>query len=292
MYKHDGKGSCCITRYAGGNTYDMSKVNRIMLRFRPIAPKPTTGGSVSPRESSGETFSGAGRGKRKYSREDNSYTNKRCNINRKGKVCGERKSDCVVTLPLLPDSPARPSQGDPQGKEAHNLKVPMWLSFDKSGQCKDELVVSDGIGGSADRAVVTMPQAMKVAGSCVTVECLTDTWVDGDVLGSTDEERRINLGRDTSPGLMSDQFGRVTWTNEAYKNLVGQKEGEEMVVCLVMKVPMTVTLTYPAFTCRVRLQYTFRKEKSSLTLPCDVWRMDAGGFAWRLDVKAALCLGR
>ncbi|XP_031271820.1 uncharacterized protein LOC116130222 [Pistacia vera] len=294
MYKLDGRGGCCIARYPGGNTYDMSKVNRIMLRFRPIAPKPTTGGSVSPTESSGETFARTGRGKRKYSRENNSNnnTNKRCNSNRKRKVLSEGKSDSVVTLPLLPDSPARSSQVGPQDKEVRNLKVPMWLSFDKSGQCKDQLVVSGGFGGSADRAVVMMPQAMKVAGSCATVECVTDTWVDGDGLGSTDEERRMNLGRDTCPGFISDQFGRVIWANEAYKKMVGQEEGEEMVVWLVMKVPMTVTLTYQAFSCRVRLQYTFGKEKNSLTLPCDVWRMDAGGFAWRLDVKAALCLGR
>ncbi|KAK7858074.1 hypothetical protein CFP56_014543 [Quercus suber] len=37
---------------------------------------------------------------------------------------------------------------------------------------------------------------------------------------------------------------------------------------------------------------TCGKERSSITLPCDVWRMDGGGFAWRLDVKAALSLGR
>ncbi|CBI15623.3 unnamed protein product, partial [Vitis vinifera] len=42
----DAKGGCCIARYAGG-AYDMSKVDRIMLRFRPIAPKPTSAGSVS-----------------------------------------------------------------------------------------------------------------------------------------------------------------------------------------------------------------------------------------------------
>ncbi|XP_044484940.1 uncharacterized protein LOC123210566 [Mangifera indica] len=293
MYQVDGRGGCCIARFAGGNTYDISKVNRIMLRFRPIAPKPTTGASVSPTVSSGKTFARTGRGKRKHSRvNNNNNTNKRCNSNRKRKVFTEGKSDSVVTLPLLPDSPARSSQMGPQNKEGRNLKAPMWLNFDKSGQCKDQLVISSGFGSSADQTVVMMPQAVKVAGSCVTVECVTDTWVDGRGLGSTDEERRMNLGRDTCPGFLSDQFGRVTWTNEAYRKMVGQEESKEMVVWLVMKVPMTATLTYPAFTCMVRLQYRFGKEKSSITLPCDVWRMDAGGFAWRLDVEAALCLGR
>ena len=54
------------------------------------------------------------------------------------------------------------------------------------------------------------------------------------------------------------------------------------------------SLTHSAFTCRVRVVQcdTLGKERSSLTLPCDVGIMDGGGFAWRLDVKAALCLGR
>ncbi|KAL5748289.1 hypothetical protein ACOSP7_025321 [Xanthoceras sorbifolium] len=290
----DSRGGCCIARYAGGGagSYDMSKVDRIMLRFRPIAPKPATGGSVSPTESSGEVFTRAGKGKRKYTRENNNV-NKRCNSYKKRKVSSEEKADSVVTLPLLPDSPARSSQTSPKDKDVvRDSKVPMWLSFDKIGEDKNQMAVSGGYRGSADRTVVMMPQAMRVVGSCVTVECVTDTWVDGDDLGSTDEERRMNLGRDTCPGFVSDEFGRVTWTNQAYKKMVGQEDGEEMVVWLVMKVPVTVTITYPAFTCRMRLQYNFGKEKSSLTLPCDAWRMDAGGFAWRLDVKAALCLGR
>ncbi|KAJ4712528.1 von willebrand factor A domain protein [Melia azedarach] len=291
MYKMDGRGGCCIARYAGGGAYDMSKVDRIMLRFRPIAPKPATGGSVSPTENSGEPFSRAGKGKRKYSRE-NSSVNKRCNSNRKRKASNEEKTESVVTLPLLPDSPARSSQPGPQNKEARKLKLPVWLSFDRSGESKNQVVLSGRFGGSADRTVVMMPQAVRVVGSSVTVECVTDTWVDGDGLGSTDEEKRINLGRDTCPGFVSDEFGRVTWTNEAYRKMVGQEEGEEMVVWLVMKAPVTMTLTHQAFTCRVRLQYSFGKDRSSLTLPCDVWRMDAGGFAWRLDVKAALSLGR
>ncbi|KAJ6776897.1 hypothetical protein OIU74_000971 [Salix koriyanagi] len=48
-----------------------------------------------------------------------------------------------------------------------------------------------------------------------------------------------------------------------------------------------------AFSCWVRLQNSWQKEKCSKTaVPCDVWRMDFGGFAWRLDVDSALSLGR
>ncbi|KAJ6418130.1 hypothetical protein OIU84_001503 [Salix udensis] len=113
------------------------------------------------------------------------------------------------------------------------------------------------------------------------------------------------MEKDTCPGFISDDYGRVTWTNEAYRMMVGQGEGgdRQVFVWLAMKekVPMAVTVAgHKAFTCRVRVQYqkydTCRvnlKEKISIvTVPCDVWRMDSGCFAWRLDVKAALCLGR
>ena len=107
---------------------------------------------------------------------------------------------------------------------------------------------------------------------------------------------------DTCPGFISDGSGRVTWTNDAYRKMARDNIPEEdgspenmsgdsfqVIVRLVMKDrPM---LTYPAFTCRVKLQFTCQdRERSSVTVPCDAWRMDNGGFAWRLDVKAALCL--
>ncbi|KAE8706279.1 hypothetical protein F3Y22_tig00110402pilonHSYRG00078 [Hibiscus syriacus] len=63
----------------------------------------------------------------------------------------------------------------------------------------------------------------------------------------------------------------------------------EITVRLVLKQEMPRFCT--AFSCKVRLQYMWNKEKLSRTLPCDVWKMD-GGFAWRLDVVAALSLVR
>lgn len=293
----DGRGGCCIARYAsdgGGMVYDISKMDRIMLRFRPIAPKPATGGgSVSPPDKGAEIVVKSGRGKRKYTREY-SNVNKRFNINRKKKSSSGEKRESVVTLPLLPDSPARSSQTGSQDNGLKTSKAPMWLSFDKStGGCEDQVVVPGNLGLSTDRRVVMAPQPVRVLGSCATVECVTDMWIGGDGLGSTDTERKMNLEKDACPGFISDGFGRVAWINEAYKKLVGQEACmDEVVVWLVVKVPVAVSLTCPAFSCRVRLQYTCGKEKSSLTVPCDVWRMDGGGFAWRLDVKAALCLGR
>ncbi|KAK8690823.1 hypothetical protein V6N13_074349 [Hibiscus sabdariffa] len=259
----EGRGGCCIARYAaaGHGVYDTSKVHRIMLRFRPIAPKPATGGSVSPRGSS-EVCCKSGRRKRRLSQESNYTKSKRCN--KKRRVLNEEKR---VTLPLLPETPdCKESVLKPQKGVA---TIPFWLSI---GDADDKRRMVGG--GPTEQTMVT-------------VESLTDTdtWVSGDVLGSTDEEKKVNLGRDTCPGFISDAMGRVMWTNGAYKEMVG---GETM-VWLAVKEGLPLMIRYPAFACRVRVQYA---GGSSLTLPCDVWVMEGGGFAWRLDTNAALCLGR
>ncbi|XVE56635.1 hypothetical protein DITRI_Ditri04bG0026400 [Diplodiscus trichospermus] len=278
----EGRGECCIARYAAAGVYDMSKVDRIMLRFRPIAPKPATGGSVSPQGNS-EVYPKSRRGKRRHSKEGNTMSNtKRCT--RRRRVLSEDNKR--VTLPLLPETPDCKDAILKEEKGGVDEKVmPLGLKFGQADDQKEGFV--GGSGGSANPAVLMPSQAVRMMGSCVTVECMTETWVSGDGLGNTDEERKVNLGRDTCPGFISDGLGRVTWTNGAYKEMVGG----EMMVWLVMKERLPM-ITYPAFTCRMRVQYTCGKEMSSLTLPCDVWRMNGGGFAWRLDINAALCLGR
>ncbi|KAB1217314.1 hypothetical protein CJ030_MR4G021007 [Morella rubra] len=299
----DGRGGCCIgiARYGGG-VYDMSRVGRIMLKFRPIAPKPVAGGS-SPSDTTPEKAdinAKIGRTKRRYVRDNNIVNTKRCN--RKRKVSPE---ETVVTLSLLPEAPARkgsPDRESPQRKHEPTVELKdarneqMWLSFDGTKKVGHALQ----LGGLSDRTAV-VPAGATAVGSCVIVECVTETCLDGYGLGRTDEERRSILGRDTCPGFISDVFGRVTWTNGAYTRMMDQgsewaeRDQQQVMVWLVIKEESLIRrLTYPAFTCRVRLvQYSScGKERSSLTLPCDVWRMDGGGFAWRLDVKAALSLGR
>lgn len=271
----------------------MSKVDRIMLRFRPIAPKPVNGGATA--ENGGVCVkSGRGRGKRGRcvkARCNNNNNNKRKRTVKGGS--GEEKT--VVTLPLLPETPE-------PAKESEKLRnsATSWLSFESSEDSGYTTSRRNKVGGMN---MVMQRRPVRVVGSCVTVDCVTDTWVEGDGLGFTDEERKMNLERDTCPGFVSDGVGRVVWTNGAYRNMVGHdddEEGEEMMVWLVMKERAAVAVgmsSYPAFTCRVRVQNSGRggssaQDWSSLTLPCDVWRMENGGFAWRLDVKAALCLGR
>lgn len=280
----------------------MSKVNRIMLKFRPIIPKPATGGGSSG--SGGSSSENSDKhvkpvlGKRKYVRSSN---NKRCNNSKKKKVSSTETSssgggDELVTLPLLPETPERkdsPSHdlsfSGKHGKGSSSSSgSPIWLSFDKQSVTEGYLT-----RGKVDpKAVVVTPQPMKVVGSFVTVEYVTDTWVDGNGIGCTDAERMMRLDADTCPGFVSDSKNRVWWTNKAYREMAGQVEGEEMMVWVVMKERVAVPVTYPAFTCKVRVTCGKERRSPPLTVPCDVWRMDNGGYAWRLDVKAALSLGR
>ncbi|KAF8378138.1 hypothetical protein HHK36_029475 [Tetracentron sinense] len=270
----DGRGSCFIARYAGG-AYASSKVNRIMLKYRPIAPKPAVSESVSggsSRENS-EVYVRNGRAKRWCSTRDNN--DKRCY--RKRRVYREGKKDEIVTLPLLPETPDR--KESPASVSPSDPDLTAFTTTPIS--CVTDLTV-------------VMPQTVKMVGSYVTVKCVTDTCVEGEALGSTDEGKRKSLEEDTCPGFITDGLNRVQWTNEAYRRLVCQGGGEGEVgaeiVWMVMNERLPVSC--PAFGCSVRLQYTCREERNSLTMPCDVWRMEGGGFAWRLDVGAALCLGR
>ncbi|XP_008239623.1 PREDICTED: uncharacterized protein LOC103338217 [Prunus mume] len=275
----DGRGGCCIARYGG--EYDMSQVDRIMLRFRPIAPKPVNGGGLD-------------------SDNNNNNISKR---RRSSKGLGEEKT--VVTLPLLPETP------EPKGSERERKSSgysATWLSFESfesnsstsSTTCRRSKVVGEEMSTMNN---MQQRRPVRVVGSCVTVDCVTDTWVGGDGLGRTDVERRMNLERDTCPGFVSDGAGRVVWTNGAYRSMVGEQEERETMVWLVTNeraakaVGVMSNYDTAAFSCRVRVQYSgcggsSAGDWSSLTLPCDVWRMESGGFAWRLDVKAALCLGR
>ncbi|XP_076927657.1 uncharacterized protein LOC143591292 [Bidens hawaiensis] len=206
---YGGGGGC------GCGSYDISMVNRMMLKFRPIAPKPLASGS--------------------------GFTDPRVD-NNIGRSCRNKRSggDAAVTLSLMPETPER------------------------------KILSRDGH--------VTLPDTV----SFVTVERVTETTVvDGGVVVETWAE----MGRDTCPRFVSDGGDRVVWANRAYKEMVA---GGDEVVVVVGKLEGG----WPAaFTCNVRV-VTCRMTSSTLTVPCDAWRMGGGGHAWRLDVKAALCLGR
>lgn len=274
----DSRGGCCIARSAGVS-HDMSKVDQIMLQFRPIAPKPAADDVGYPPERR-EAPSRCAKGKRKYGTREST------------RLLGRKRKATAVTLPLLPETPVMkhpPEDGFDITAAWHHKNQAAWIGSDYNNGAR-------AIIAAPDRLAVMAPRAVRVVGSCVTVERVTGAWVDGETLGMTDEERRRNLEMDTCPGFVSDTWNRVSWTNGAYRRMVGEEEGGGSVVAVwvVMKEQEMAAWTHVAFTCRVRVQYTCGKgkERSTLTLPADVWRMDAGGYAWRLDVDAALRLGR
>uniref|UniRef100_A0A7N0URX3 DUF7950 domain-containing protein n=1 Tax=Kalanchoe fedtschenkoi TaxID=63787 RepID=A0A7N0URX3_KALFE len=260
--------------------YDAQKMDRIMLRFRPIAPKPTTGGSSSggsspENNSSGDTYVKIGRGKRRYRNGSNNS-----NGGNAQRSSGKRRkaSPEVVTLPLIPEAPEKSSK----------RSAPIWLNFNSGTAEKDD----DSITPSAHRPIYYTPDRTVIVparvggGTCVTLECLTYTMVDVDALGRTDKERVLNLERDTCPGFVSDRLSRVTWSNAAFKKMIA--DGDHCVAGAWVAMKESVPAGARAFSCRVSVQVEGKQRK---TVPCDVWRMDCGGFAWRLDVKAALSLG-
>lgn len=253
----EGRGGCCIARYATG-TYEMSTVDRIMLKYRPIAPKPGTTSDGSSSESTvADVFSRSGGTRRKQAK-DNSG-NKRCN-----RVIRRKKTVPLpaMTLPLLPETP---DPREPPKEKRRN--EPVWVSFEDRGHASPGKVnPAAGLGGSV-----------------VVVDSVTDTWLgegEGEWLGRREEEVKVKLEGDTCPGFISDGYGMVTWTNRAYKEIVG---GGGVWLAMKGRVPYP----YRWFTCRVKVQYACGKER---TVPCDAWRMESGGFAWRLDVIAALTL--
>ncbi|XVE84116.1 hypothetical protein DITRI_Ditri16bG0143800 [Diplodiscus trichospermus] len=296
----NGSGKWSFVSYAAGS-HDKAVFNPIMLRFRPIAPKPVAGesGSGAVQFDNKNLLLCKPRTKRKYVRV------RKNNIRRKKRLSSDHEEasktpENIVTLQLLPEkTEANGSINSQSGAVLveNNRDLPSLFKLNFNNSWIDRM----GRFEEPDRTIM-MSQKRKVTvlESWVTVECVTDTCMEGRELGSTDAERMKNLEADTCPGFISDGLNRVQWVNVAYKRMLTAKEGNdpplslpEVMVWLVIKQELPRFCT--AFSCKVRLQFTWRKEKCPRMLPCDVWRMDGGGnggFVWRLDVEAALSLGR
>lgn len=315
----DGRGGCCIARYAaaGGHAYDMSQVDRIMLKFRPIAPKPAASGAAPAASDGGsdghaKAPSGGGRGRRKSCSKDTSSNNgcngtRRCTNGRKRKSCSPDQTAVVrpdhhqlqhldqkaVTLPLLPEAPDLSPT-----KQSH--KMPFWLSFNNAPGVQDNYALSHSkVGPGPDPTVMIPPPQQHpnhqyhqpVVRSCVVVEAVTDTCPpEGVRVGDVRA-----LEKDTCPVIITDGWNRVVGANEAYRRMVMGDTWRDRRMAVSVEMRERVPDRVQAFTCRVRVQRSNdgkeSRGSSSLTLPCDVWRIDGGGFAWRLDVDAALSLG-
>ncbi|XP_016444885.2 uncharacterized protein LOC107770126 [Nicotiana tabacum] len=268
----------------------MTIINKMMLRFRPIAPKPVanSSGSGSTIETHEIEVVSKRRTKRKYVRvkKNSNYKNKKEDKETKDGSLVLDDHGTVVTLQLLPES----SGGVKRSPDNRSFPktINFWMNFDKSENID---ILSIGAPNLLDRTAEM--RSAKVVESWVMVDGITNTLVDLSALGSTDTEKMKNLEADTCPGMISDGLDRVQWVNLAYRRMIDPLEDggapPEMVVRLVLKEKKTVRLS--AFACTVRVVYTMNKVKQTRTMPCDVWKMDFGGFAWRFDAKAALTLG-
>lgn len=275
------RGGCCIARY-GGETDVAWRIGRIMLKYRPIAPKPAVMAPAVPASTDLKSAPSNGRLKRKAPAVTAPGT-------RPGSKRGRKPKKVVNMSTTLPQTEEREEKCSSSSSSTTTT-----TSVDSSSLVTLPLMPETPemkpapITSPANKAVtaVVVPTPVRPVGSWVTVEGLTDIWR---------EEVPVmpGINSDEVPALVSDGWGRVTWANASYKNLVtgGGEEGDEVRVDLVTRSLVPAWGTCGGFTCRVRVRYACRKKgKVSLAAPCDVWRVDGGGYAWRLDVKAALSL--
>lgn len=280
-------------------------IDPIMLRFRPIAPKPATGEPVPGAGNLPESKSWLSvkrRAKRRYVRVRKN--NSQCKRRTRSQAGGRRRGKPVLTLQLLPEkAEARESMVSGVPLDL----VPMIITPREVSQPDRERPLKlSGDGGNSWDPTVLNPLKRAAAVSWLTVERIGVDPSMGAVgeffPGSTDDEKIKTLRSDTCPGLVSDFQNRVHWVNDAYVRFAsGQNTRDaeweqyphrpaaaEIEVRLVAKERLPTWQR--AFTCQV----TWRDERwtRARTVPCDVWRLDGfgGGFAWRLDVKAALGL--
>ncbi|GKC90533.1 hypothetical protein Tco_1151182 [Tanacetum coccineum] len=290
-------GRYVASGYGGCGLYDISMVDRMMMtKFRPIAPRP-----VASASGSGDSLTDLGgvstRSKRKYVKVK-SLNKKKDNDGKKRKVvviksperaaCGGER---VVTLPLMPETPDRKENNHQMMvHDSRTRSSPMLLSFGNNSHDETSreshvqtrtYLSQKTIHENSDYGIAAINQVTSSykpqTVSYVTVEHVTKAKVDSGLVGWREMEN------DSCPRFVSENNGdRVVWCNKAYKEMVAGGD-HVMVVREDGELPT-------AFTCNVKV--TCRGSMGCLMVPCDAWRLEGGGYAWRLDVKAALCLGR
>lgn len=281
---------------AGGDVKDKMMINQIMLRFRPIAPRPVTVESSVGSVPLKDEMVKMKRAKRKYVRVKKKKMGAAgCNLTVNDD--DKRWMSLDKTVAMLEVSNGREFiVTDPV------QKVPDWISFDVSGNNNfiGSLITPAPPSLGLHEVDLAMPvKRGQVVESWITMESVTGTCEDGGRLRYTDDEILKDLEMDNCPGFTSNSYDEVQWVNLAYRRMVdpnrdGGSPPPEVVVWLGVKVEKSMVDCYwPAFSCRVRVVYQLSEiKKKQMTVPCDVWKMDSGGYAWRLDVKAALSLGR
>ncbi|KAL0351108.1 UNVERIFIED_CONTAM: hypothetical protein Sradi_4260000 [Sesamum radiatum] len=291
------RGGSCAVKSSENTTY--SVMQRIMLRFRPIAPKPAGGEAVPAaveQEKRNCVAKHGRRTKRKYVRVRGRQSTKRKTEERGRGSSPPEKSGVedepspekrVVTLQLLPVR----SESDKSCGDSTDQKVEENRNIDPY-KVDDEVTYQqlDNGGGGGTAALGSVQSVIK---TWIIVECVTEIFIESGVgLGFSDGEKINKLQADTCPGFVSDGTHNVVWVNEAYRKMVAEGEmwGNGIMVWLVVK--ENLPHYSPSFACRVRMiQQTKHGHVWNRVVPCDVWRMQFAGFAWKLDVNTALGLG-
>ncbi|CAN6857544.1 unnamed protein product [Brassica oleracea var. botrytis] len=192
-------------RYAG-KAQDKVSLDTLMLRYRPIAPKPTTGQPCDAGDNNKNSYNLSKRTKRKYVRvsKNNSTT---CRGKTRSDLSDDREPTGVVTLQLMPEksdltsdcTPSDPMVKTITGEETRETNT--WTMFN----------------GGVTAEVETW----------VTVESATGVY-DGSssfqAVECTDAEIVDNLSKDTCPAFVSDASNRVVWVNEAYRRNVSGED--------------------------------------------------------------------
>ncbi|KAI7730739.1 hypothetical protein M8C21_017484 [Ambrosia artemisiifolia] len=276
---------------SGFDPKDKMIINQIMLRYRPIAPRP-----VSVDSSVSLVPVKVKRAKRKYVRvkKKNKKVGEECNLLKDDK--GWMSLDQTVSFRFV-------TVTDPVQK----VSVPdQFISFDVSennNKMSRWITPARPSVGLHDVDLEKRMTSRPLVESWVTMESVIGTCEDENPLQYTDMEIWKNLEADSCPGFISSSNDEVQWVNLAYRRMVDPNNtenkgvtGAQVVVWLGIKVEKSAFKYWQAFSCRVRVVYMLsekeKEKKKQITVPCDVWKMDSGGYAWRLDVKAALSLGR
>lgn len=277
MDSGDGGAGWCME---GGRGVDRD-INRILLKYRPIAPKPVVGGSDL--SISGSSLLTGKRTKRRYVR----VSSGRCKNKDKNK-----EDKRVVTLQLLPERVDSEGYGDAKNSDLTALERD---NNNNNFDVNSNHSPSDGVF----RSIVSS----RVAESWIVVESVEDNLYANDhQVMWNDNFVQHQLEGDTYPGFISRaESGRVEWVNEAYRRMVGCgssaiSHSPLIVVWLKIKEEFAEVISRVGnvFSCWVKVQYNNNEDGRrgvSMVLPCDAWRVENGGFAWRLDARAALCLG-
>ncbi|KAK4760280.1 hypothetical protein SAY87_005173 [Trapa incisa] len=297
-------------KLAGGSAAgdDRRMIDRVMmLRFRPIAPKPADGVHPAGVDQFGNKsllFSGI-RTKRKYVRVRSRNKNSKSSGQLERAEPPSEKA--VVTLQLLPNKVDYEGESSESGGFGeHHLQQSAPSS--SSVAVQSSILISPSLTTNSqpwlpDCMSLQFPDPMATTArrieSWITVESVsTGACPDALELGRSDEEKTERLGSSACPGLVSDLSNQVLCVNYGYLEMVrrgftGTNCDDQLVaVGLSVRAELGGLPRWcGAFTCHVRVQDTWQEERRSRVVPCDVWRMDCGGFAWRLDVKTALSLG-